>query len=315
MVGYLAKRLLAVSLTLAAASVLIFAVTQLLPGDVAQMILGEHATPESVAVIRAKLGLDAPWPVRYGKWIGGALRGDLGESLMAQGVPVGAQIYNNAKASLFLAGLAAAAVIPLALLLGCLSGLKPDSWLDRLISLAAMISISLPEFVSGIFLIIIFSLKLGWLPAASLIDTSQSLWGQWRYLVLPIATLALVLLGYIARMTRASVIETAGQPYIRAAQLKGLPLRRVIMGHLLRNALLPTVTIIAMNIGWLVGGLVVVETVFSYPGLGALLITGITQRDVPLIQGTALLIVTVYMFLNFLADVAYRLLNPRLRSA
>jgi len=313
MFKYFCQKLAAIILTLAAASLLIFAITQLMPGDVAQMILGEHATEESVAIMRHNLGLNEPWVLRYLKWAGGALRGDLGESLMAPGIKVGNLLLNNTKASLFLAAAATLIVIPLALALGCAAGLRRDTWLDRLISLGSMMAISLPEFVSGTFFIIVFSLKLGWLPAASLIDTTRSLWDQFQYLVLPIATLALVLLGYVARMTRASVIETAGQPYIRTAILKGLPLRQVVIRHLLRNALMPTVTVIAMNIGWLVGGLVVVETVFSYPGLGSLLIMGIIQRDVPLIQGAALFIVTAYMFFNLAADIIYRLLNPRLR--
>ncbi len=222
---------------------------------------------------------------------------------------------SNAKASLFLAASATILVIPLALFFGCLAGLNQDKTIDRLISLFSILAISLPEFVSATFLIIIFSLKLGWLPSASLIDTSASLWGQFDSLILPIITLSLVLLGYVARMTRASVIETNGQAYIRAAVLKGLPRRRIIFQHLLRNALLPTVTVIAINIGWLVGGLVVVETVFSYPGLGSLLMTGITQRDVPLIQGATLVIVAAYMIFNLLADISYRLLNPRLRGS
>lgn len=314
MLSYTIKRLAAIGLTLLAASFLIFAITQLLPGDVAQMVLGDHATPEALAEVRAKMGLDQPWLFRYWDWLIGALHGDLGESLMAPGVLVSEQLAGNAKASVFLAASATILVIPLALLFGCVAGLNQDKFLDRIISLLSILAISLPEFVSATFLIIIFSLKLGWLPSASLIDTSASLFSQFDSLILPICTLSLVLLGYVARMTRASVIETNGQAYIRAAVLKGLPRHRVVFQHLLRNALLPTVTVIAMNIGWLVGGLVVVETVFSYPGLGSLLMTGLTQRDVPLIQGAALVIVAAYMFFNLLADLSYRLLNPRLRG-
>ncbi len=315
MFRYILKRLGAIVLTLAAASFVIFAITQLLPGDVAHMVLGEHATPEALEQVREKMGLNRPWLSRYFSWLGGVLQGDLGESLMAPGVMVSQQLMSNAKASLFLAASATILVIPLALFFGCLAGLNQDKTIDRLISLFSILAISLPEFVSATFLIIIFSLKLGWLPSASLIDTSASLWGQFDSLILPIITLSLVLLGYVARMTRASVIETNGQAYIRAAVLKGLPRRRIIFQHLLRNALLPTVTVIAMNIGWLVGGLVVVETVFSYPGLGSLLMTGITQRDVPLIQGATLVIVAAYMIFNLLADISYRLLNPRLRGS
>jgi peptide/nickel transport system permease protein len=314
MTSYLIKRFAAIVLTLMAASLLIFAITELLPGDVAQMILGENATPEALEAVRGRLGLDRPWTARYGGWLTGIASGDLGESLMAPGVLVKDQLLSNAKASLLLAVSATLMVIPFGLLLGCLAGLRQDTLVDRLISLASIVAISLPEFVSATFLIIVFSLKLGWLPSASLIDTSAGLWGQLESLVLPIVTLSLVLSGYVARMTRASVIETSAQPYIKAAILKGLSRRAIITRHLLRNALLPTVTVIAMNTGWLVGGLVVVETVFSYPGLGSLLMTGLTQRDVPLIQATTLLIVAGYMFFNLLADICHRFLNPRLRG-
>ncbi|MDR1111101.1 MAG: ABC transporter permease [Deltaproteobacteria bacterium] len=314
MLRFVSIRLLSIVATLFAASFLIFAISQLLPGDVAQMVLGQNATPEALAQLRLKMGLDQPWLARYLAWLGGVLRGDLGESLMAPGVMVSQQLALNARASLVLAGAATVFVIPLALLFGCLAGLNQDNHIDRLISIMSIFAISLPEFVSATFLIIIFSLKLGLFPSASLIDTSASIIGQFRSLVLPVFTLSLVLSGYVARMTRASVIETNGQPYIRAAVLKGLSRRRVIVSHVLRNALLPTVTVIAMNIGWLVGGLVVVETVFSYPGLGSLLMTGIIQRDVPLIQGAALVIVAGYMVFNLLADIIYRLLNPRLRG-
>ena len=314
MLIYILKRLGAIVLTLLAASFVIFVITQLLPGDVALMVLGDHATPDALEAVRERMGLNQPWLIRYFDWLGAVLHGDLGESLMAPGVKVSQQLASNARASLFLAASATILVIPMALLLGCLAGLNQDNFFDRIISLFSILAISLPEFVSATFLIIIFSLKLDWLPSASLIDTSASLFSQFDALILPIITLSLVLLGYVARMTRASVIETNSQVFIRAAVLKGLPRRRVIIHHLLRNALLPTVTVIAMNIGWLVGGLVVVETVFSYPGLGSLLMTGITQRDVPLIQGASLVIVSAYMIFNLLADISYRLLNPRLRS-
>jgi len=315
MFKYIFRRLVAIVLTLVAASFLIFAITQLLPGDVAQMVLGDHATPESLEHVREKMGLNKPWLGRYFSWLGGALQGDLGESLMAPGIKVSDQLANNAKGSIFLAATATLLVIPLSLLFGCLAGLNQDNAVDRTISFFSILAISLPEFVAAIFLIIVFSLKLEWLPSASLIDTSAPLLGQFKYLILPILTLSLSLLGYVIRMTRASVIETNAQPYIRAAILKGLPRRRVVFHHLFRNALLPTITVIAMNLGWLIGGLVVVETVFSYPGLGSLLMMGITQRDVPLIQGATLCIVSAYMIFNLLADISYRLLNPRLRAS
>lgn len=313
MIKYTLRRLVSILITLIVASMVIFILTQILPGDVAQMILGQYATPESLHALRETLGLYAPLYLRYYHWMNGIMHGNLGMSLAAKGIPISGLLINRAENSLFLAFWASLFVIPLSLLLGALAGLKQDTWVDRIVSLSTMVAISLPEFVSGVFLILIFSITFGWLPSSSNIDPNVSLWLQWRALILPIVTLSLVILGYIARMTRASVIDVASSNYARTAILKGLRPSQVLFKHVLRNALLPSVTVIAMNVGWMIGGLVVVESVFAFPGLGSLLLFAINQRDVPLIQDAALFVVAAYMLLNLIADIMYQVLNPKLR--
>ncbi len=313
MLFFLLKRLVSIVATMFVASLMIFAITQLLPGDVAQMILREFATPESLAALREQLGLTQPVHVRYLEWMLGALRGDLGESLSITGARVADLLADRVVNSLVLALVASVVVTPLSILMGALAGIRRSTWADRLISLTSMVAISVPEFVSGVLLILLFSLTLGVLPSASNLDPGVGYLAQADRLILPILTLSLVVLGYIARMTRASFIDALGSNYAKTALLKGLNDRQIIFRHVLPNALIPSVTVIAMNIGWMIGGLVVVESVFAYPGLGSLLLYGIVQRDVPLIQGTALFVVAAYMVLNFVADVLYIYLNPRLR--
>jgi peptide/nickel transport system permease protein len=294
---------------------IIFIIIQLLPGDVAQMILGQYATPETLHTLRKSLGLYDPFYIRYIKWISGVFYGDLGMSLSIMGYRVSDLLWKRSLNSLFLAAFASLFVIPISLLLGTIAGLMRDTWVDKLISLMSMVAISLPEFASGIFLILILSLTFKLLPSMSSIDPTVSLVRQLPMLILPILTLSFIILGYIARMTRVSVIEVSSSNYVRTAVMSGLPNSNIILKHILRNALLPSVTVISMNMGWLIGGLVVVETVFAFPGLGTLLLYCIMQRDVPLIQSTALVTVTSYMVLNFIADLLYMLLNPRLRHS
>ena len=215
--------------------------------------------------------------------------------------------------SLFLAGWASVFVIPMSLIFGTIAGLLRDTWLDKIISLSTIVALSLPEFASGIFLILFFSLTLNWLPSMSSIDPTISLFKQFPMLILPILTLSLVILGYVARMVRASVLEVSSSDYVRMATLNGIPGPIVVVKYILRNALLPTVTVIAMNVGWVIGGLIVVETVFAFPGLGGLLLYAVTQRDVPLIQACVLFAVGAYMILNFIADLVYMFLNPTIR--
>lgn len=314
MLPYIFKRTALIIITLLVASIIIFAIVQILPGDVAQMILGQYQTPETLHQLRESLGLYDPFYVRYIRWISGVLKGDLGISLSITGCRVADLLLDRSSNSLFLAACTSLFVIPISLLAGTVAGLKRDTWIDKIISLLTMVAISLPEFASGIFFILVFSLTFKLLPAMSNIDTNVGLLRQLPMLILPVLTLSLVILGYIARMTRASVIEVSSSNYVRTSILMGLPISNVIIKHILRNALLPSITVIAMNMGWLIGGIIVVESVFAFPGLGSLLLYGVMQRDVPLIQATVLFTVGAYMILSFIADILYQLLNPRLRN-
>jgi len=311
---YIFKRAVSIIISLLVASIIIFVIVQILPGDVAQMILGQYQTPETLHQLRESLGLYDPFYVRYVRWISGVLKGDLGISLSITGCRIADLLLDRSRNSLLLAACASLFVIPISLLIGTIAGLKRDTWVDKMVSLTTMVAISLPEFASGIFFILIFSLTFKLLPAMSNIDTNVDLLRQFPMLILPILTLSLVILGYIARMTRASVIEVSSSNYVRTAVLMGLPTSNVIVKHILRNALLPSITVIAMNMGWLIGGIVVVESVFAFPGLGSLLLYGVMQRDVPLIQASVLFAAAAYMILNFVADLLYLFLNPRLRN-
>ena len=313
MARYLARRLGLILVSLFFASVIIFLITEIIPGDVAQVILGQNATPDTLAALRERLGLNNPPELRFLKWIGGVLTGHLGESLSMQGVQIGELISRRGLNSLFLAAASTIILVPLSLALGVIAGLNERKWPDTLISTLSLIAISLPEFISGTFLMLIFSVMLHWLPAASSIDSTRSLFSQIPLLVLPVITVSLVLLGYVARMVRASVIDASRSTYARTAVLKGLPPFLVTTRHILKNALLPSVTIIAMNIGWLFGGIIIVESVFGFPGLGGLVLFAIQQRDLPLIEDVVLVMAAAYLVLNLLADMVYAALNPRIR--
>lgn len=311
-VTFLSRRLLLVALVMAIVSVLIFAVVQILPGDVAVMILGTSATPQDLAALRVKLGLNRPAPLRYLDWIDGAVRGDWGASLLYQ-MPVRPLVLERLGRSAVLAGLALGVGVPLAVGLGVLSAVRRGGLVDHAVGLVSLVAVSLPEFIIGTALILVLAFRFPLLPPSSLIDPQASLWHAAPSLVLPVLTLILALLAHMTRMTRASMLDVLEQPYVRAARLRGLRQRRVILRHALRNALLPTVGIIAINVGYLIGGIVVVETVFAYPGLGRLMVDAVNHRDVPVIQMTALVIALTYALANLAADLAYAYLNPRIR--
>jgi peptide/nickel transport system permease protein len=309
---FLGRRLLLVALVMAIVSVLIFGVVQILPGDVAVMILGTSATPADLAALRERLGLGRPAPLRYLDWIGGAARGDWGTSLLYQ-VPVRPLVLERLGRSAVLGGLALAVAVPLAVGLGVASALRRGRLLDQAVGVLTLVSVSLPEFIVGTVLILVLAFRFALLPPSSLIDPEASLWRAAPGLVLPALTLVLALLAHMTRMTRASMLEALEQPYVLAARLRGLRPRRVVLGHALRNALLPTVGIIAINVGYLIGGIVVVETVFAYPGLGRLMVDAVNHRDVPVIQMAALVIAVTYALANLAADLAYAYLDPRIR--
>jgi len=312
MLRFLTRRLGFMALTLLIVSMVIFAVTEMLPGDVAVMILGSEATDETLQVLRTQLGLDQPAPQRYWNWLTGAAQGDFGESLRMR-TEVGPLVLERLKNSTALAGMALVIGVPVALGLGIIAGLRKDRPADKAITTITLLGISVPEFVIGSVLIILFASVWPILPATSLIDPKANPLENTRFLILPALTLVFVTLAHLARMTRASVIRVMRTDYVRTAMLKGVPRTQVILKHVLPNALLPSITIIAINIGWMIGGLIVVETVFGYPGLGQLMVFAVTNRDVPLVQAVALLVATIYAVANLGADMLYAALNPRIR--
>lgn len=312
MTTYVLRRLAFLGLTIVVTSLVIFITTQLLPGDVARVVLGREAGEEALAAFREANGLNDPLPVQYVRWLADFLRGDWGTSLSTRSdiYPV---VMERLRNSLLLASITMLIAVPLAVFLGILAGLNEDKSADGAISIASLAVVGLPEFVTGLILIQIFSRWLGWLPANSSIETGSSFAEKLPMLVLPALTATFVLLAYIIRLTRAGVIEEIKRPYVRTATLKGMPYRTVIGKHVLRNALLPTITVIAISFGWLISGLIVIENVFNYPGLGRLLTFAIDRRDLPLVQAVAMVTVVGFGLANLVADLIYAWLNPRIR--
>jgi len=312
MIRYILRRMAFLLLTFLLTSLLIFIVTHFLPGDVARVILGREAGEAALEALRAELGLNDPPPVQYINWLGRFLRGDWGQSFSTRSAirPVVLERLGN---SLLLAGFTLLIAAPLALLLGVIAGLNENKFLDHLISVTSLSVVGLPEFVTGLFLIQIFAFRLRLFPANASIRPGASFAEILPQLVLPALTATLVLLAYIARMTRSGVVEELKRPYVRTATLKGLPRRQVIVRHVLRNALLPAITVIAISSGWLISGLIVIENVFNYPGLGRLLVFAIDRRDLPLLQAVTLVTVLGFSLANLAADLLYAWLNPRIR--
>lgn len=313
MVRYITRRILLLMLTLFITSAIVFGLTQLLPGDIARLVLGREASDTAIAQFREDNGLDEPVLVQYSNWLTGFLTGDWGRSYARGGAAVRPLVMERLGNTLRLAAMTLAISIPISILLGVVAALRENSLIDNMISVFSLSVVGLPEFVTGIVLINIFAHELDWFPAISLVSSSYSL-GEWlEILTLPALTATLVLLAYIARMTRAGVIDELKKPYVRTATLKGLPQYQVIFKHVLRNALLPTITVIALSIGWLIGGIVIIEEVFNYPGLGRELVAAVRAKNIPLLQAIVVLIIFFYALANLVADVAYALLNPRIR--
>jgi peptide/nickel transport system permease protein len=312
MARYLVRRLGFLLFTILLTSLIVFGVTQWLPGDVARIILGRDAGEAALAALRQDLGLDQPLPVQYINWLGGFVTGDWGLSY-STGQAIRPLVMERFGNSLMLAGLAMLFAVPLAIGLGVWAGLNEDKPIDGAISIVSLSVVGLPEFVTGLILIQIVAFQWRLLPANSSIRPEAGFFEALPMLILPAITATLVLLAYITRLTRAGVIEELKQGYVRTAALKGLSRRTVIGKHLLRNALMPTITIIAISFGWLISGLIVIENVFNYPGLGRLLIFAIDRRDLPLLQAITLITVVAFSLSNLLADLLYAYLNPRIR--
>ncbi len=308
---FLVKRASLAVVTLLLVSAILFAVAQVLPGDVGRAILGPYATEQQVQALDHQLGVDRPIYERYWTWFGGFIRGDWGNSYLLNR-PVTQIAFDRLRNSLILGGFALCLIVPVSIGLGVLAALRYGRWLYRSISVAGLSLIALPEFVTGIIVLAVFAVALGWLPASSHVPSLNPL--DWfRQLLLPSIPLMFVLFGYISRMARAGTIESLRSNYVRTAILKGLPRRTVIWTHVLRNSLLPTITVISVQTGYLVGGLVVTETLFNYPGIGKLVLDSAIGHDLPVLQATVLLVAVLYMALTLAADVLYTLLNPRVR--
>jgi len=306
-----AQRIALGLLTLFVISLMIAFGVELLPGDLAQEILGQGATPEGLRVLRLQLGLDTPPHIRYLDWLGGMITGDMGLSL-ANKRPISELIGPRLSNTLFLGGFAALIAIPVALTLGILAALYRNSLYDRGVNIFTLTSISFPEFFIAYILILFFAIKLGWFPGISNISSELTFIEKLYRTLLPAASLTLVVVAHMMRMTRTSIINLLSSPYIEMARLKGIKPLRIITRHALPNALAPIVNVIAINLAYLVVGVVIVEVVFVYPGLGQLLVDSVSKRDVPVVQACSMIFASVYILLNLSADIISIVTNPRL---
>lgn len=311
---FFARRFALGVVTLLLLSLIVFLSCQVLPGNIALSILGPLADPRAVEALNHQLGVDRPLLVQYSEWIWRFVHGDMGQSLLYR-APVAPFVMRAFGNSLKLAAVALLLVVPLSILGGVVAALHVNRPLDRIISLGGLSMTVLPQFVSGIVLILIFGISLGWLPISAAAPDGAGLMTQLYHLIMPALTLVLVLFGYIARMARAGMIEALDSDYTRTAVLKGLPWALVIRRHVLRNALLPTITVIASETGYLIGGLVVVETLFRYQGIGSLILVAATGKDFPMLAAAVLVVGVIYALATLVADLISSLLNPRLRMA
>ncbi len=313
MLRYIGRRLVAMVVTLLVTSIIIFVMSEVIPVDPARSILGQYTTDANVKQLRIQMGLDKPLAVRYFNWLSKSMSGDLGDSFRL-GVPIAPLVMTRFRNSLYLALLGLLIMVPVSLLFGIVAGLTEGRWPDVTISVLGLITTSLPEFVTGILLIFLFAWWLKILPGNSLptADNGNPL-GEPAKLILPALTLAISQFGYLVRITRVSIAKVMQSAYIRTAVLKGIPFWKVVLNHALRNALLAPITVVTTNLGWMLGGLIVIESVFSYPGLGLLFAGAATYNDIPLLEASAMLGIIFAVSSQLLADLLYGLLNPRIR--
>jgi peptide/nickel transport system permease protein len=312
MARFVGKHLLFLGITLFVVSLIVFLLTEFTPGDVARKILGAYATEEQVAHLTREMGLDRPVLVRYLDWLGALLSGDLGYSTRFK-VPVSEIMFDRLANTGFLALVSFLFIVPLSMLLGVAAGMREGSALDRFILLFATMCASVPEFAMGVFLASIFVVSLGWLPGAATLQAGPN-WSVAQQLVLPVAVIVLFDIGYVVAMIRASMVEVMQRPYVRTAVLKGLSFRRVVLGHALRNAMINPVTVILLQINYLITGVVVVETVFAYPGFGRLMLEAALAKDIAVVETGALVAVFIAVMTQILGDLGYMLLDPRIRA-
>jgi peptide/nickel transport system permease protein len=310
--SWLMRRLLTVLYTLLVVSLLVFGLTQLLPADAAVTLLGENATLAALEAVRQRLGLHDPALLQYWHWLAALLQGDFGTS-MRTSQPVGPAMFTALGRSLMLGAASLVVMLAIAVPLGMWAALRRGKTADVLSGLVSYLGVSLPEFVTATLLLIVFADRLQLLPATGYVAPGEDLADSLRHLVLPVLTVSLIMVAHVSRMVRSETIDVLNSDYVRAARLKGLPPRTVLLRHVLRNALLPTVTIVALDVGYLLGGIIVVEEIFAIPGIGRALIVAITSRDLPSIQAGAMIMAATYAFANTLADIAYVLIDRRIR--
>ncbi len=311
MLRYSAKQLLNMALTLFAVSFLVFALNELSPGDVARKILGPYASESQVDHLTVQMGLDRPAIVRYFEYMGKALTGDFGDSIVFR-MPVADLMFDRLGNTLLLAAISFAVIVPLSVVLGVLAGMRERGWFDRTISVFSSMCASIPEFAMGVFLLGIFVVWLGWLPGTSPLR-SDSGWAIWMQFVLPVLVVTFYDAGYLIAMVRSSMVEVMRQPYIRTALLKGMSFNRVVSRHALRNALITPFTVILLQLNYLVSGLVVVETLFAYPGFGRMMLEAALAKDIAVIEAGTLIAVSVTMLTQLFGDLGYMALDPRIR--
>ncbi|MEM7803044.1 MAG: ABC transporter permease [Chloroflexota bacterium] len=300
-------------LTMVLVSIIAFLATEALPGDSCTAFLGRQATPETLAVCRESRQLDRPIFVKYYEWVSSFVRGDLGESMMGDrdiGEIVGSRLRNT----VLLTVVASVVGIPLAILLGILTGLMRDRFADVAISTTAIAAMTLPEFVTATVLIYVLSIRLDWFPAIAVLRTNATFMEVLPNIALPVITLVLVMTAHILRMVRTSVIDVMSSDFVQMARLKGVPYWRIVFRHALPNAMLPSIPVIALTIAWLLGGVVIIERVFNFPGLGNEMLEAIADRDLPLVLAIAMLLAAVYVGVNFISDLLTLILNPKLRT-
>ncbi len=307
------QRILTGLVTLWVVSVVVFVMTSLLPGDVAQIVLGQSATPESLAAYRAERGLDQPLVFQYFSWLGNMVTGDLGIS-KAGGATISSLISGRLYNTMFLAAVVAIISVPLSVGLGLMAAMYPGTWIDRTLTFGTLALISVPEFFIATFMVLIFAVNLGWLPSIARVAAEDSVLEMIRGIAMPLIVLIIVVAAQMIRMTRAGILNVMNSPYIEMAILKGVKRKRIILRHAFFNTIGPIVNVIALNLAYLVSGVVIVETIFAYPGLAKLMIDGVQTRDLPLVQATAMIFTGTYVILIILADVAAILANPRLRN-
>ncbi len=309
---YLIKRLLMIVYTLFVVSLVVFAITQVLPADAAVMMLGENATAQALDALRQQMGLNDPVWIQYLHWLTGILHGDFGQSLRT-GQPVGPVMFEALGRSLLLACLSIGLMLVLAIPLGVIAAMRRGRLTDMLLSLVSYAGVSLPEFVTATVAVLVVSDWLKWLPATGYVPLTENFLDGLAHLALPVCVISIILIAHVSRMVRSELVDVLHTDYIRAARLKGLSGSRVLFGHALRNALLPTITVVALDVGYLLGGIIVVEEIFAIPGIGRQLIVAIQTRDLPSIQAGVLLMAATYSIVNFAADLLYAWLDKRIQ--